>query len=63
MGSFVFFTVTTFQISVCHVKCVYKLPKNFIPRYTLSNVRKSRNISLIPVLVQELLKVFVGGGV
>ena len=43
--------------------CVYKLAKNFISQDTLLNFRKkSPNMSLIPALVQELLKIFVGGG-
>ena len=40
MASFVFFIVTTFQIWVCHVTCVYKLAKNFISQDTLLNFRK-----------------------
>ena len=40
MASFVFFIVTTFQIWVCHVTCVYKLAKNFISEDTLLNFRK-----------------------
>ena len=62
MASFVFFIVTTFQIWACHVTCVYKLAKNFISQDTLLNFREShKNMSLIPALVQELLKIFVGG--
>ena len=41
---FVFFIVTTFQIWACHVKCVYKLAKNFISQDTLLNFRKSHQI-------------------
>ena len=64
MASFAFFIVTTFQIIwACHVTCVYKLAKNFISRDTLLNYQeKSPNMNLIPALVQELLKIFVGGG-
>ena len=56
MASFVFFIVTTFQIWACHVTCVYKLAKNFISRDTLLNFKK-----ILPALIQELLKIFVGG--
>ena len=62
MASFVFFIVTTFQKWACHVTCIYKLAKNFISQDTLLNLGKSPNMSLIPALVQELLKMFVGGG-
>ena len=63
MASSIFFIVTTFQIWACHAMCVYKLAQNFISRDTLLNFwEKSPNMSLIPALVQELLKIFVGGG-
>ena len=44
MVSFVFSIVTTFQIWVCHVTCVYKLHENFVSRDTLLNFRKSHQI-------------------
>ena len=51
MTSFVFFIVTTFKIWARHVMCVDKLSKTFTaPDAPL-------NFSLIPALIQELLKV------
>ena len=62
MASFIFFIVTTFQIWACPVTCVYKFAKNFISRDTLLKFRKSSpNVSLIPALIQELLKISLGG--
>ena len=40
----------------------WQLSKHFISPDTRLNVRGRQNISLIPTLVQELLKFFVGGG-
>ena len=43
--------------------CVVKLSKKFcIVRYSVKFQEKSPNMSLIPVLVQQLLEFFVGGG-
>ena len=61
MASFVFFIVTTFQIWACHVTCVYRLAKNFIAQDTLLILGKSLNMSLVPALVEKLLKTFFGG--
>ena len=61
MASFVFFIVTTFQIWACHVTCVYKLAKSFVPRYTILNVRKVTKYELDTYTGSRVIKKFLWG--
>ena len=63
MTSYVFSIVTTFQLWACHVTCVDKLSKIFIPLDALLNFRKVTKYELNTCTGSRVIKNFsLGGG-